>query len=548
MARITVKMSYRGTYPHQMIHRAQDRLAKSIWNSNNPYIKRVLYKCGVSSNGNRGFDSRYKPVPHNNLWHEDALKYRYTFPWSDGYNEYHGASPGESAQLSIHTGTGILHNELWKNDTLGSTECGFSDFTSSPAGSSALGNSKSHPSRDRHLGKESNEKRGQNYTSEGSRDNTIIVPDGDYPAVFDLTSELDESLPTGKVTSNESNTDKRNPKRKHPMASNNESPEIYRLDRVGNRPSKRQRVQDKVQDEFHQGLVCDYCGYVVVNKVQQEEEKFMMCHFSDCKHNSASFAKIKMSDEKTGIAVAVIKESVLMVSRSKHAALVNQVVPMCPEKDCNQIHESIWTCAKHYEMCHSHQNSTCYGLANVVSFRTIVFSTTNICSKCHFSFDSSSAIHKHWERTGCLSGFRTKTNDKDTVTLFFCSYCNSLHPNFASCRTHIIKQHNIKKDASMNVVVVEATTAKLELLPIEPRSVEDQAQYEKGLLSSMKRTARRYGFGVKATKKHLKAEHKIYRLKYPHIKDSKASAQDSKASKAKKARKKYKNFVKKTCK
>ncbi|XP_069116262.1 uncharacterized protein [Argopecten irradians] len=528
MARITVKMSYQGTYSHQMIHRAQDRLATSIWNSNNPYIKRVLYKCGVSSNGNRGFDSRYKPVPHNNLWHEDALKYRYTFPWSDGYNEYHGASPGESAELSIHTGTGILHNELWQNDTLGSTEYGYTNFTSSSQpGSSAFGKSKSHPSTNKHLAKESNEKRGQNYTSERSLDNTIIVSDEDYPALVDLTSELDESLSTGK--------DKRNPKRKH--LSNSISPEIYCLDREGSRPSKKQCISD----EFRHGLVCDYCGYVVVNKVPQEEEKIMKHHFSDCKHNSASLAKIKMSDEKTGIAVAVIKESVLMVSRNKHTALVNKVVPMCPKKGCHQIHESIWTCAKHYEMCHSHSNSTCYGLANVVSFRTIVFSTTNICSKCHFSFDSSSAIHKHWERTGCLNGFKTKTNDKATVTLFFCPYCNLINPNFATCRMHIINKHKINRDASMNVIVVEATTAKLELLPIEPRSAEDQAQYEKGLLSAMRKTAKKYGFGGKATKKQLRTEQNKYQMKYQYM-------GDSMPAKAKKARKKYKNFIKETCK
>ncbi|XP_033734577.1 uncharacterized protein LOC117323454 [Pecten maximus] len=445
--------------------------------------------------------------PHNNLWHEDALKYKYTFPWSEGYDEghngYNSDRSSDSDDPAIPETRGIPHNNLWQDDTLGMgmTECGYTDFTDSAAsGSSALG--KNCPTS--RVSKK--DKKDQKNEGESSNDDTIVVSDADHEQLVDLTNDSDgESRNTVMETPNQNNAEKRNPKRKRP--SSNESPEKNCIDTAGIRPpvSKKQRVK------CSQGLVCDYCGHVVIyrsNQQNHEAAEVMKCHFTDKKHNSASLAKILMSGKHTGIAEAILREGILMTCRDKHVALVNKVVPMCPKKGCNQVHETIWACAKHYEMCHFRQSTNIYGLAKVVSYRTIMFPTTDVCRKCALSFPSASAVHKHWENTGCLKG--NTPNKKGEVKLYFCPYCSLLHFNFGDCRMHIKYKHMINGDASMHVIVIEATTNQLELLPVEPRSAEAQAFFERTVLKAMRKSAKMYGFGSKPSKRKLKAEQERY--------------------------------------
>ncbi|XP_060077885.1 uncharacterized protein LOC132557403 [Ylistrum balloti] len=496
-------MDYHGFYSHRMIQRAQDTLAYSIRNSNNRHIQQVLFKCGLNSNFHRGnqFRSRYIPTPqpHNNLWHEDALKYRYTFPWSDGYNEHHGDSNSNNFRNSSSQSFNdmsqtkpVLHNNLWYEDALGSSEPGYLDFTDSIRGS-----------------REDNEiYMTRNYDKE--LNDYIVVSDSEQQV--DLTYDSDEV-----EVREESNTRKsKNKQVKRKYSSSNTE---------GSGPSKRPRVQ------FSQGLVCDYCGFVVPHKLHHHNEEaadLMKCHFKDKKHNAASLAKIQMSDENTGKAISILKESILMTSTDKHVALVNNIVPMCPWKSCNQIHESIWSCAKHYQLYHNNNISTRYSLANVASLKTIPFPVVNTCRTCDMSFSRASEIHKHWKKTQHLKGYLPSS--KSQVALYFCPYCNLLSYSFPSCRVHIMHKHKsgTQKDASVKVVFVNRTTEELELLPIQPRPAEAQAHLEITVLGNMKRHAKVYGRTKRARKK-IQAEESRCQLKYPWSRENSQAEQTYKA-------------------
>ncbi|OWF37609.1 uncharacterized protein LOC110467244 [Mizuhopecten yessoensis] len=512
--------SYRGFYPHHMIRKAQNTLAYSIRNSNNRFIRQVLQKCGLTPYSYDGSQFHYQniPQPHNDLWHDDALKYKYTFPWSEGCHASHNDkdsyisrdfAPQQDDEPELPESSQILYDNLWYEDALGSTDYGYLDFTDSePSGSSASGGSYRKTKVSKNDGKlcmtvtcDSSDKQfpelKKRKTTDDSFHDCITISDTEQQV--DLTNDSDE--PTVVEKPNARQRENKTSKRKYP---NKESDEKIPIETKGSGSeppdSKKKRIQ------FSQGLVCDYCGHVVTYKLDHHNRKAedeMKSHFLRNKHNSASLAKIQMSNENTEKAVTILKESILITSTDKHVALVNQIVPMCPKKGCNKVLGTIWACAKHYEMCHDPHISSRYGLANVVALKTILFPAFNTCSTCNFSCSRASKLHKHWKSTQHLKGYLPSS--KEQVALYFCPYCTQLHYNFSGCRTHIMTKHKPNGDASMQVVFINSNSDPLELLPIEPRPAEAQGKRELNVLVNMQKGAKVYGI-TKVSKRKIKAE------------------------------------------
>lgn len=475
------------TYPRRMIRNAQDCLVHSIGKAGH-ILQRVRIKCGLENpyySQRTGGMHLNQPRPHNNLWHEDALSYSYPVPWS------------------INKRTG--HDD---NSTSGQTD-EFNDGESSrgidscdlitPSQSGRQGTRNCTVTKDDgkivvNVNTFDVEEQRNRSTAEGISSSNPIDVDDDECLVndcIDLTKVSDE------VTHVESAT--------HSLKRMRQSDSDQDLSNTeDNRPptAKRSRL------DYYKGLSCDYCHFVSAPQVgEKEAEAAMKAHFYSAKHNSASLARIE-NNGRSCRAVSVLSESYLLCFTDKHVALVNSVVPMCP--NCLSVHGSIWACAKHYEMIHKEGECDRYALADVAVQKTICFPTANICMTCRATFNSATSLHKHWTKS---RHFTASVPDRPgQIALYFCPYCTQLFYNFGGCRMHIIQRHKAHGDAAMRIAFIDPPAVCRRLLPPEQRPTELQARHEMKVVSQMKKGGKAYSVKKKSKKQLRREKKKLYQF------------------------------------